>query len=78
MSPLVVKAQRKESPMNARLAALVKHVSELRTAELKACHCIEKVHHRRHACKCPWMVDPNLEPADGKHPTLSLEYWGPS
>jgi hypothetical protein len=43
--PPVVKAQRKEPPMNARLAALVKCVYELRAIGLKACHCIEEFHH---------------------------------
>jgi hypothetical protein len=42
----VVKTQRAEPSMNARLTALVKRVSELRATELKACHYIEKFHHR--------------------------------
>jgi hypothetical protein len=83
--PPVVKAQWKELSMNARLAALVKLISELRAARLKVCHCIEEFHHRRirslghrkrRTYECPWMADPNREPADGKLPTLSMEYWG--
>jgi hypothetical protein len=46
MFPPTIKAQRKESSMNARLAALVTRVSELCEAGLKACHCIEEFHHR--------------------------------
>jgi hypothetical protein len=83
--PPFVKTQRAKPPMNMRLTALVKHVSELHVAELKTCHCIEEFHHRRirplrHrmrcAYKCSWMADPNRESIDGKLPTLSLEYWG--
>jgi hypothetical protein len=81
----VVKAQRKEPPMNACLAALVKSVSELRKAGLKVCHCIEEFHHRqirplgrrdKYAYKYPWMADPNYEPVDGKFSILSLKRWG--
>jgi hypothetical protein len=39
---LVIKAQWTELLMNARLAALVKHVAELRKVGLKVCHCVEK------------------------------------
>jgi hypothetical protein len=85
--PPVIKAQRKEPPMNARLTALVKRVYELRAIGRKACHCIEEFHHwrirllvhwKRRAYECPRMVDPNREPTDGKLPTLSLQYWGQS
>jgi hypothetical protein len=71
--------------MNVQLAALVKRVSELRASRLKACHCIEELHHqrirplgrrKRRVYECLWMADPNHEPADGKLPTLSLDYWG--
>jgi hypothetical protein len=44
--PPVVKAQRQESSMNARLAALVNRVSKLRRVGLKACHCVEESHLR--------------------------------
>jgi hypothetical protein len=69
--------------MTARLAVLVKHVSELRAAGLKACHFIKEFHHRRihplggwkrHAYECPWMVDPTREPIDCKLPICALEY----
>jgi hypothetical protein len=46
MFPPFIKDQRKEPPMNARLAALVKHISELHEARLNVCHCIEEFHHR--------------------------------
>jgi hypothetical protein len=46
MFPTVIKAQRTEPLMNVRLAALVKRIVELRAVGLKACHCIEKFHHR--------------------------------
>jgi hypothetical protein len=83
--PPVIKAQRTKPSMNARLAALVKRVPELRAAGLKACHYIEEFHHRRirpldhrgkHAYECMRMADPNRKPADGKLPTLSLKHWG--
>jgi hypothetical protein len=73
--PPVVKAQRKESPMKACLAAMDKRVSELREAGLKAYHYIKEFHHRwihplgrqdKYAYECPRMADPNREPEDGK------------
>jgi hypothetical protein len=81
--PLFIKAQQTEPHMTAQLAALVKRVSELRTAGLKACHCIKEFHYwpihplgRRKRCayKCPWMADPSHEPIDSKLPIWSLEY----
>jgi hypothetical protein len=82
--PQIIKAQRREPPMNTRLAALVKRVAELRKAGLKACHCIEEFHlqwihplgHRdKYAYECPWIVDPNPEPAEGKLSILYFKYW---
>jgi hypothetical protein len=70
--------------MNAHLATLVKCLAELCEAGLKACYCIEEFHlwqirplGRRDKCayECPWMVDPNCEPADGKVPILFFKYW---
>jgi hypothetical protein len=53
MYPPVVKDQWKESPMTARLSALVKCVAELCQAGLEACHCIEEFHLRRiHPIDC--------------------------
>jgi hypothetical protein len=81
--PPFIKAQRTEPPMIARLAALVKRISELHAAGLKACHCIEEFHHRRirpldhqkrRAYECPWMVNLSHEPTEGKLPIWSLEY----
>jgi hypothetical protein len=46
MFPPVIKVQWKESPLNVQLIALVRHVSDLREAGLKACHYIEEFHHR--------------------------------
>jgi hypothetical protein len=40
--PPAIKDQRKEPPMTDRLAALVRHVAELRQAGLEACHCAEE------------------------------------
>jgi hypothetical protein len=45
--PPIIKAQRREPSMDARLTALVMRVAELREAGLKACHCIEEFHLRR-------------------------------
>jgi hypothetical protein len=47
MFPPVVKAQRKEPLMNVQLATLVKRISELRKARLKAFDYIEEFHHQR-------------------------------
>jgi hypothetical protein len=84
MFPPVIKAQWKESPMNTRLAALVKSVAELREAGLKACQCIKEFHlwqippplgrWDKYAYECPRMVDPNHEPADNKFSILSLKH----
>jgi hypothetical protein len=85
MFPPVVKAQRKEPLMNVQLATLVKRISELRKARLKAFDYIEEFHHRRicplvhrdkWAYECSRMVDPNREPADGTLSILSLKCWG--
>jgi hypothetical protein len=77
--PPVIKAKRREPPMNSRLAALVKHVAELHEAKHKACHCIEEFHLRRIrplGHECLQKADPNCEPTDGKLSILSLKYWG--
>jgi hypothetical protein len=42
--PPVLKDQRKEPPMTARLLVLVKCVVELCWASLEACHCIKEFH----------------------------------
>jgi hypothetical protein len=39
--PPVLKDQRKESSMTARLLALVKRIAELHQVGLEACHCVE-------------------------------------
>jgi hypothetical protein len=81
----LVKTQRAEPSMNARLSGLVKRVSELRAVGLKACHCVEEFHHRRihplrcrkrRAYECPRMANPNLKPTDSKLSTSFFKYWG--
>jgi hypothetical protein len=42
MFPSAIKNKQTESPMTDRLAALTKHVAELRQASLKVCHCIKE------------------------------------
>jgi hypothetical protein len=72
--PPAIKNKRSEPPMTNRLAALTKHVVELRQAGLEVCHCIEEFYLRRIrplgcrkklAFKCPRMADPHREPSKG-------------
>jgi hypothetical protein len=44
--PPAIKNKRTEPPMTDRLAALTKHVAELRQTNLEACHCIEEFYVR--------------------------------
>jgi hypothetical protein len=73
--PPAIKDQRKEPSMTDRLAALVRHVTELRQAGLKACHCTEEFYLRRIrplgrwktlAFESPRLADPNRDPLPGK------------
>jgi hypothetical protein len=73
--PPLVKDKWGEPPMIPRLATLVKQVAELCKVGLKACHCAEEFILRRNhplcrreklAFECPWLVDLNRKPADGK------------
>jgi hypothetical protein len=79
--PLVLKDQRKELPMTARLSALVKRVVELYQAGLEACHCVKEFHLRRicpldrrekPAYECPRLADPSRYPTEGEILTPSL------
>jgi hypothetical protein len=60
--PPAIKDQPKEPPMTDRLAALVRRVTELRQAGLKACHCAEEFYLR---WICPsvtgklWLLNPH-------------------
>jgi hypothetical protein len=72
--PPFVKDKWGEPLMTLRLAALVKRVTELREAGHKACHCTKEFtlqwicplsHQEKLAFECPWLADPNREPADG-------------
>jgi hypothetical protein len=73
--PPAIKDQRKELPMTDRLAALVRHIAELRQAGLKACHCAEEYYLQRIrplgrrktlAFESPWLADPSHDPLPGK------------
>jgi hypothetical protein len=64
-----------------RLAALVKHIVELRQARLKVCHCVEEFHLRwihpldrrkTLSFECPRMADPSSDPLEGNIFILSL------
>jgi hypothetical protein len=72
--PLAIKNKRSEPLMTDRLAALTKHVAELRQAGLEACHCVEEFylhricpldHRKKVTFKCSRMVDPYREPSEG-------------
>jgi hypothetical protein len=74
MFPLAIKDQWKEPPMTDRLAALVRHVIELRQAGLEACHCAEEFYLRRIrplgrrktlAFESPRLADPSRDPLPG-------------
>jgi hypothetical protein len=45
--PPAIKNKRSEPLMTDRLAALTKHVAELRQAGLKACHCVKEFYLQR-------------------------------
>ena len=69
--PPAIKDQWKELSMTDRLAALGRHVAELRQAGLEACHCIEEFYLRRirHlgrrktlAFESPRLADPSRDP----------------
>jgi hypothetical protein len=60
--PPAIKNKRSEPPMTDRLAALTKCVTELRQADLEACHCVKEfylqwirplVHRKKLAFECP-------------------------
>jgi hypothetical protein len=67
--------------MTDRLAALTKHVAELRQAGLKACYYVEEFYlrwicplgHRKNlAFECPGLADPYREPSEGCFFVFSL------
>jgi hypothetical protein len=73
--PPAIKDQRKEPPMTDRLAALVRHITELRQARLEACHCVEEFYLRWIrplgrwkilAFESPRLADPSHDPLSGK------------
>jgi hypothetical protein len=79
--PPIIKDKQNEPPMNDRLIALVKRIVELCEARLKVFHCIEELHlwqirplsHREKlAFECPWLSDPNREPAEGRSAFFSI------
>jgi hypothetical protein len=66
-----------------RLATLVKRITELCQAGLKACHCIKEFHLRwirtldrwkTLAFEYPWMADPSHNPSEGNIFILSLHH----
>jgi hypothetical protein len=72
--PPAIKDLQKEPPMTDRLAALVRHVAELRQAGLEVCHCVEEFYLRRirplgHrktlAFESPRLADPSCDPLPG-------------
>jgi hypothetical protein len=72
---LLIKDKRREPKVTPCLAALVKHVIELRDTSLQACHYAEEftlqwIHPldrwEKLAYECPWLVDPRREPITGK------------
>jgi hypothetical protein len=72
--PLAIKNKRSEPPMTNCLAALTKHVAELRQDSLEACHCIEVFylrwihplgHRKKLAFECLRLADPHHEPSEG-------------
>jgi hypothetical protein len=72
--PPAIKDQWKEPPMTDRLAALVRRVTELRQAGLKACHCAEEFYLRQIrplgrrktlAFESPRLADPSRDPLPG-------------
>jgi hypothetical protein len=74
MFPLAIKNNRLEPPMTDRLAALTKHVAELRQADLEACHCVEEFYlqwihpldrWKKLVFECPRLADPYREPSEG-------------
>jgi hypothetical protein len=74
MFPLAIKNKRSEPPMTNRLAALTKHVAELRQASLEVCHCVEEFYlwwihplgrRNKLAFECPRLADPHREPSEG-------------
>jgi hypothetical protein len=75
MYPPVLKDQRKEPSMTARLSTLVNRVVELHRAGLEACHYVEEFHLQRIrplgrreklAYECPRLVDPSRFPVEGE------------
>jgi hypothetical protein len=73
--PPTIKDQWKELPMTDRLAALVRRVTELRQAELEACHYAEEFYLRwirpigrwkTLAFESPRLADPSRDPLPGK------------
>jgi hypothetical protein len=59
--PLVLKDQRKESLMTARLSALVKRVEEFHLQWIQPLDLQEKL-----TFKCQWLADPSRYPAEGE------------
>jgi hypothetical protein len=73
--PPLIDQKRGEPKKTSRLAALVKRIAELRTTDLRSCHCTEEFTLQRIcplgrqdilAYDCPWLADPSREPATGK------------
>jgi hypothetical protein len=74
LSPPAIKSKRSELPMTDRLAALTKHIAELRQAGLEAFHCVEEFYLRwirplsswkKLTFECPRLTDPYREPLEG-------------
>jgi hypothetical protein len=79
--PPAIKNKRSEPPMTDRLAALTKHVVELRQVGLEVCHCVKEFYLRwirplgrqkKLAFECSQMTDPYREPSEGCLFILSL------
>jgi hypothetical protein len=73
--PLDISGKQSGPKMTMRLSTLVKQITNLREAGLKACHCIEEFHlrhirplgHREKlAYECPQLADPSRDLAGGK------------
>jgi hypothetical protein len=72
--PPAIKNKWMEIPITDRLAALTKHIAELRQTGLEACYCVKDFYLRwirslgRRmilALKCPRMANPYCEPSKG-------------
>jgi hypothetical protein len=73
--PPLIDDKQGEPKMKPCLATLVKWVAELRDSSLRVRHCAEEFilrqirplsHQEKLSYECPWLADPNREPATGK------------